>query len=55
MFEPASIVGMVIGLGIIVGATYLLVRGHTARERDEAEASGTPEAPPPRDPGGAVG
>lgn len=48
MFEPASILGMVIGLVVIGGATYLLVRGHIARERDEAEMAGDADAPPPR-------
>lgn len=49
MFEPASIAGMLVGLAVIAGATYLLVRGHIARERDEAETSGEPETPPLHD------
>jgi hypothetical protein len=36
MFKAENIPGMLIGLVVIVGATWLLVRDHLARERDEA-------------------
>jgi hypothetical protein len=49
VFEPASLVGMAIGILVIAGGTFLLVRGHMARERDAAEAAGLADAPPPRD------
>ena len=55
MFEPASVAGMLVGLVIIAGATYLLVRGHTAREREGAETPGVPETPPPHDGDTAAG
>jgi hypothetical protein len=35
--DPQTVLGMVIGLIIIAGGTFLAVRGHLARERREAE------------------
>ncbi len=44
MFSADTVLGMVIGILVIAGGTYLAVRGHLARERREA----ADEDPPPR-------
>ena len=35
--DPQTVLGMIIGVAIIAGGTFLAVRGHLARERREAE------------------
>jgi hypothetical protein len=48
VFRLENVPGMLLGLAVIVGATWLLVRGHLARERDEAETADRVDQSPPR-------
>ena len=43
MFSADTVLGMVIGLLIIVGGTFLAVRGHLERERRAASEEGEEE------------
>ena len=42
MFSADTVLGMVIGILVIAGGTFLAVRGHLARERREAQDQRTP-------------
>jgi len=38
--DPETVLGMIIGLLVIAGGTFLAVRGHIARERRSAADEG---------------